>query len=128
MALLTAEKLVKSYGDRRVVDGVSLEINAGEVVGLLGRNGAGKTTTFRMTIGMITPETGRVVFLGNDVTTLPMYKHARRGMGYLSQEPSVFQRMTVWDNLIAILETRRMSRAARRQRAAERSSLPQLTE
>ena len=119
MALLTAEKLVKSYGGRRVVDGVSLEVNAGEIVGLLGRNGAGKTTTFRMTIGMITPEAGRVTFENRDVTTLPMYRHALAGMGYLSQEPSVFQRMTIEQNLLAILETQWLSKQARRARAQE---------
>ena len=119
MSLLIARQLVKSYNHRRVVDRVSFEVNAGEIVGLLGRNGAGKTTSFRMAIGMITPEAGQVVFNGRDVTTLPMYKHALAGMGYLSQEPSVFQRMTVEQNLLAILETQRLSKAARQQRAAE---------
>jgi len=117
MALLEAQHLVKSYSDRRVVDGVSFHIDTGEIVGLLGRNGAGKTTSFRMTIGMITPESGRVIFNGNDVTLLPMYKHALAGMGYLSQEPSVFQKMTVEQNLLAILETQRLSRDARHRRA-----------
>ena len=87
MSLLTATNLVKSYGGRRVVDEVCLEVNAGEVVGLLGPNGAGKTTSFRMMIGMIEPEGGRILFDGEDVTRLPMYQHARRGMGYLAQEP-----------------------------------------
>ncbi|UCD76898.1 MAG: LPS export ABC transporter ATP-binding protein [Phycisphaerales bacterium] len=119
MPLLTVRQLVKSYTGRRVVDQVSLEIEAGEVVGLLGRNGAGKTTTFRMTIGMITPEAGRVTFNNRDVTALPMYKHALAGMGYLSQEPSVFQKLTVEQNLLAILETQGLSRDARRKRAAE---------
>jgi lipopolysaccharide export system ATP-binding protein len=119
MALLTVQQLVKSYSGRRVVDGVSLEINPGEVVGLLGRNGAGKTTTFRMTIGMITPEAGRITFRGEDVSGLPMYRHALKGMGYLSQEPSVFQRLTIEQNLMAILETQGLSRAARRERSAE---------
>ena len=119
MTLLTAHQLVKSYSGRRVVDRVSLEIDAGEIVGLLGRNGAGKTTTFRMIIGMITPEAGRVTFQDRDVTALPMYKHALAGMGYLSQEPSVFQRMTVEQNLLAILETQRLTRSARRERAAQ---------
>ena len=105
MALLTATNLVKSYGSRRVVDRVSIEVNAGEIVGLLGPNGAGKTTTFRMCIGMITPQEGRVLFNGDDVTYLPMYQHARRGMGYLAQEPSVFRGMSCEDNLLAILET-----------------------
>jgi lipopolysaccharide export system ATP-binding protein len=119
MSLLVAKQLVKSYNDRRVVDRVSFEIGPGEIVGLLGRNGAGKTTSFRMTIGMITPEAGQVVFNGRDVTTMPMYKHALAGMGYLSQEPSVFQRLTVEQNLLAILETQRLSKAARQRRAGE---------
>ncbi len=119
MPLLEAIDLVKSYGGRRVVDGVRFEVEPGEVVGLLGRNGAGKTTSFRMTIGMITPEGGRVHFQGRDVTYLPMYRHALAGMGYLSQEPSVFQRLTVEENLLAILETTGIPRVARRQRAAE---------
>ena len=105
MALLSATNLVKSYGGRKVVDQVSLEVHAGEIVGLLGPNGAGKTTSFRMMIGMITPENGRVLFDGEDVTFLPMYQHARRGMGYLAQEPSVFRGMTCEDNLLTILET-----------------------
>ena len=119
MPLLAAEGLIKSYSGRRVVDDVGFQVEPGEVVGLLGRNGAGKTTSFRMTIGMITPEGGRVVFADQDVTTLPMYRHALMGMGYLSQEPSVFQRMSVEQNLLAILETQRISRSARRTRAAE---------
>jgi lipopolysaccharide export system ATP-binding protein len=119
VSLLTAQQLVKGYSGRRVVDEVSFEIDAGEVVGLLGRNGAGKTTSFRMTIGMITPEAGREMFQGRDVTALPMYKHALAGMGYLSQEPSVFQRLTVEQNLLAILETQRLTREARRKRANE---------
>ena len=119
MALLVARQLVKSYSGRRVVDGVSFQISPGEIVGLLGRNGAGKTTSFRMTMGMITPEAGQVVFNGQDVTTMPMYKHALAGMGYLSQEPSVFQRLTVEENLLAILETQRLPREARQRRARE---------
>ncbi len=119
MSLLTARQLVKSYSGRRVVDEVSFEIDAGETVGLLGRNGAGKTTSFRMTIGMITPEAGQVIFQGRDVTAMPMYQHALAGMGYLSQEPSVFQRMTVEQNLLAILETQSLTRNARKQRANE---------
>jgi len=119
MPLLQVDQLVKGYSGRTVVDRVSFEVDAGEVIGLLGRNGAGKTTSFRMTIGMITPEAGRVTFDGRDVTTLPMYKHALSGMGYLSQEPSVFQRLTVEQNLLAILETQRLSKAIRRERAEE---------
>ncbi len=119
MSLLIARQLVKSYTKRRVVDEVSLYVDAGEIVGLLGRNGAGKTTTFRMVIGMITPEAGQVIFQDRDVTTEPMYKHALAGMGYLSQEPSIFQRMTVEQNLLAILETQSLSRAARHRRTQE---------
>ncbi len=117
MALLTAEQLVKTYNGRRVVDRVSLEVDVGQVVGLLGRNGAGKTTTFRMVIGMITPEVGQVTFAGRDVTPLPMYKHALAGIGYLSQEPSVIGRLSVEDNLLAFLETQGLSRDARHRRA-----------
>lgn len=113
MILLETKDLVKRYGGRTVVDHVSIVVNQGEIVGLLGRNGAGKTTTFRMTIGMITPAEGHVVFDGVDTTKMPMYKRARRGMGYLSQEPSIFQRLTVRQNLLAILETMNLSRKAR---------------
>ncbi len=116
MPLLEVNQLVKSYSGRTVVDRVSLQIEAGEIVGLLGRNGAGKTTSFRMTMGMISPEAGQVIFGGRDVTTMPMYKHSLAGMGYLSQEPSVFQRLTVEENLLAILETQRLSKVVRKQR------------
>ena len=119
MAILTATNLVKSYGGRKVVDQVSLEIEAGEIVGLLGPNGAGKTTSFRMMIGMITPENGRVLFDGEDVTYLPMYQHARRGMGYLAQEPSVFRGMTCEDNLLTILETLPIPKLVQQQRCKE---------
>jgi lipopolysaccharide export system ATP-binding protein len=120
--LLETINLRKSYSGRLVVDGVSFHVNPGEIVGLLGRNGAGKTTSFRMTIGMIDPDpdfSGRIMFDGQDVSPLPMYRRARRGMGYLSQEPSVFQRMTCEQNLLAILETVGYSRAERRRRADE---------
>jgi len=119
MPLLEAEGLVKSYNGRRVVDGVGFTVAQGEIVGLLGRNGAGKTTSFRMTIGMITPEAGRVAFDGKDVTMLPMYRHALSGMGYLAQEPSVFQRLSCWDNLMAVLELQPISKAARKERAQQ---------
>lgn len=115
MSLLEAHGLVKSYNGRRVVNDVSFKVDAGEIVGLLGRNGAGKTTSFRMAIGMISPEAGRVIFDGKDVTSEPMYKHARAGMGYLSQEPSVFQRLSVENNLLAILQTRPLTRAQQRE-------------
>ncbi len=119
MNLLEVRNLVKTYSRRRVVDGVSFDVSAGEIVGLLGPNGAGKTTTFRMTMGMITPDSGTVMLSGQDVTRLPMYKRARRGLGYLSQEPSVFQRLTVRQNILAILETLRMTRRRRRTRCDE---------
>ena len=114
MALLEAIDLKKSFNGRTVVNGVSLEVEHAEIVGLLGRNGAGKTTTFRMTIGMIERDAGRVIFDNTEVSGLPMYRHAQMGMGYLSQEPSVFQRLTVEENLLAILETRKLKRAERR--------------
>jgi lipopolysaccharide export system ATP-binding protein len=116
-SLLQTIDLVKRYGSRTVVDRVSYAVRQGEIVGLLGRNGAGKTTSFRITIGMITPNAGQVVFNGEDLTGLPMYKRAKRGIGYLSQEPSVFQRLTVRQNLIAILESMRIGRRQRRARA-----------
>ena len=119
MALLRATGLVKSYGGRKVVDQVNLEVGVGEIVGLLGPNGAGKTTSFRMMIGMIEPEGGRVLFDGEDVTHLPMYQHARRGMGYLAQEPSVFRGMTCEDNLYAILETLPITKKVQKKRCNE---------
>lgn len=117
MPLLEANELRKSYAGRVVVDGVSFHVERSEIVGLLGRNGAGKTTSFRMTIGMIDADDGQVVFDGVDITGLPMYQRARRGMGYLSQEPSVFQKLTCEQNLLAILETLPMSRRERLNRA-----------
>lgn len=119
MPLLEARQLRKSYAGRTVVDGVSFHVERAEIIGLLGRNGAGKTTSFRMTIGMIESDDGDVVFDGQEVSGLPMYRHARLGMGYLSQEPSVFQRLTCEQNLLAILETLPLSRAERKARAAE---------
>lgn len=119
MHLLECQKLVKIYNGRRVVDEATFGVDSGEIVGLLGPNGAGKTTSFRMAIGMIRPNSGRVLFKGQDITRLPMYRRARLGMGYLSQEPSLFQRLSVHDNLMAILETRDLSRAERRRRLAE---------
>jgi lipopolysaccharide export system ATP-binding protein len=105
MPLLEVCHLVKRYGHKTVVNDVSLSVDPGQVIGLLGPNGAGKTTSFRMTIGMIRPDGGSVHLNEQDVTNLPMYRRARLGMGYLSQEPSVFQRMTVLDNVVAIVET-----------------------
>jgi len=110
MPLLEVKDLVKRYGHKMVVNEVSLSVDPGQVVGLLGPNGAGKTTSFRMTIGMISPDGGSVFLNGEDVTHLPMYRRARQGMGYLSQEPSVFQRMTVLDNIVAIIETLDMAK------------------
>ena len=115
--LLEAHGLVKKYSGRIVVNGISIAITQQSIVGLLGRNGAGKTTTFRMLMGMVTPDAGSVMFEGNDVTRLAMYKRARLGMGYLSQEPSIFQRLSVRENLYAILETMSITRADRNRRA-----------
>ncbi len=119
MPLLEAHNLQKAYAGRVVVDQVSFHVQRAEIVGLLGRNGAGKTTSFRMTIGMIDSQGGSVVFDGQEVTRMPMYKRARLGMGYLSQEPSVFQRLTCEQNLLAILETLPISRKVRKARAHE---------
>ena len=117
MNLLDVSKLVKSYSGRTVVDEVSFALAQQEIVGLLGRNGAGKTTTFRMILGMVTPDRGAVAFDGRDVTRLPMYKRARLGIGYLSQEQSIFRQMTVRQNLLAILDTLRLPRPERMRRA-----------
>lgn len=116
MELIRTEKLVKSYHGRRVVDGVNLAVRPGEVVGLLGPNGAGKTTTFYMIVGMIRPSHGRVFFEKRNITRLPMYRRARMGIGYLCQEPSVFRRLTVEQNIMAILETLPLGRRERRER------------
>jgi lipopolysaccharide export system ATP-binding protein len=114
MPILEVRGLVKYYGRRKVVDGVDFNVDAGEVVGLLGPNGAGKTTSFRMTTGQITPQGGQVVFSGQDVTLLPMYRRARLGMGYLSQETSVFRKLTVEQNILAILEAMPICRSVGR--------------
>jgi len=119
MNLLETTKLVKVYTGRTVVDEVSFVIAQEEIVGLLGRNGAGKTTTFRMILGMIRPESGAVAFNGTDITHLPMYKRARLGIGYLSQEQSIFRPLTVWENLQAILETMKLSRRERNRQGEE---------
>jgi lipopolysaccharide export system ATP-binding protein len=116
VSLLEARGLVKTYRGRgKVVDGVSFEVMPGEIVGLLGPNGAGKTTSFRMTIGMIRPDAGDVLFLGQLVTRMPMHRRAALGMGYLSQEPSIFRNMTVEENILAILETLPMDRRRRKE-------------
>lgn len=114
MSLLECIGLVKDYPGKRAVDGVDFNVEEGEIVGLLGPNGAGKTTSFRMTCGMIAPTEGRVVLEGIDVTDWPMYKRAQHGMGYLPQDESVFRRLTVEQNIIAVLEYLHMSRAERR--------------
>lgn len=106
---LEVRQLVKTYGGRRVVDGLSFDVQQGEIVGLLGPNGAGKTTAFYMTVGLIRPDQGTVVFKGENVTPFPMHKRARMGMGYLAQEPSVFRYLTVEENILCILESLPMS-------------------
>ncbi len=111
--LLATDKLAKEYHGRRVVNGVSVNVGAGEIVGLLGPNGAGKTTTFNMVVGVVRPDTGSVSFLEHDITALPMHRRARLGIGYLTQEPSVFRKLTVAENILAILETLKLSRAER---------------
>jgi len=107
--LLATEKLVKEYTGRRVVNGVSLGVNAGEIVGLLGPNGAGKTTTFNMVVGVVKPDEGTVKFQNHEISNLPMHKRARLGIGYLTQEPSVFRKLSVEENILAILETCKLS-------------------
>lgn len=116
---LKAEGLVKSYRKRKVVNEVTIEVEQGEIVGLLGPNGAGKTTTFHMITGLVRPEAGRVYLDGQDITGLPMYKRARLGIGYLSQEPSIFRRLTVEENILAILEALRISAEERRRRVQQ---------
>ena len=115
-SVLEAAGLVKIYRRRKVVNDVALRLQQGEIVGLLGPNGAGKTTTFYMIVGLIQPFAGRITMDGEDITSMPMYKRARRGVGYLSQEPSIFRKLTVEDNILAILETLPISSAERRQR------------
>ncbi|MCA9740058.1 MAG: LPS export ABC transporter ATP-binding protein [Deferribacteres bacterium] len=116
---LSSENLVKMYSKRRVVNDVSIEVQEGEIVGLLGPNGAGKTTTFYMITGMIRPTRGRILLDEIDITRLPMYKRSRMGIGYLSQEPSIFRRLTVAENIMAILETLPINRSERKQRLQE---------
>ena len=114
---LVANGLVKVYGDRTVVNGMNVRCSCGEIVGILGPNGAGKTTTFYMVVGLVRPESGTVTFRGEDITRLPVCMRARRGLGYLAQEPSVFRKLSVWDNVMAILETLPMSGKERKARA-----------
>jgi lipopolysaccharide export system ATP-binding protein len=117
--LLETDKLVKIYGGRAVVNGVDINVKKGEIVGLLGPNGAGKTTSFYMIVGLVKPNGGRVFFQGQDVTTQPMYIRARHGMGYLPQEESIFRKLTVEQNIMAILETTKATKAERKARCEE---------
>ena len=117
--ILCTDKLIKAYRGRRVVDEVSLSVREGEIVGLLGPNGAGKTTTFRMVVGMVSPDKGSVSLNGEDVTKQPMYRRARRGLGYLAQQESVFKKMSAIDNIRCVLEARGLKRAEREDRARE---------
>jgi lipopolysaccharide export system ATP-binding protein len=116
VATLRTEGLTKSYGGRTVVRGVNVEVASGEIVGLLGPNGAGKTTTFYMTVGLTAPDSGRVILDGQDITDDPMYIRARKGLGYLPQEPSIFRGLSVEQNILAILETMDLDPADRRSR------------
>ncbi len=116
MQQLQTEHLVKGYNGRPVVDGVDIRVRRGEIVGLLGPNGAGKTTTFAMMVGYVRPDGGRIQLDGRDITDVPMYQRARFGIGYLAQEPSIFRKLTVEENILAVLETLNLSRAERRQR------------
>ena len=119
MQELRTEHLVKGYDGRPVVDGVEIKVQRGEIVGLLGPNGAGKTTTFAMMVGYVGPDGGRILIDGAEITDVPMYQRARLGIGYLAQEPSIFRKMTVEDNILAVLETLDLPRAARRRRLDE---------
>ncbi len=114
--LIRTENLVKAYKGRKVVQEVDINVKPGEIVGLLGPNGAGKTTSFYMIVGLVRPTTGKVFFNGKNVTSVPMYKRARMGMGYLSQEPSIFRKLTVRDNVMSILETLPISGKERKKR------------
>ena len=116
MSILETKEISKSYRGRRVVDDVSVHLEQGEVVGLLGPNGAGKTTTFYMIVGLISPDSGQILVDGQDITDLPMYQRARRGISYLPQEASVFRKLTVEENLMAILETLPLRSRERRER------------
>jgi len=118
-AVLYTEKLVKTYNKRNVVKQVNIEVHPGEIVGLLGPNGAGKTTTFYMIVGIIRPNEGRVIFQGREITNMPMCERAKTGIAYLSQEPSIFRRLTAYENIMAILETLPMNRSAMKRRAYE---------
>lgn len=116
---LEATGLVKIYGDRTVVNGMNVNCRCGEIVGLLGPNGAGKTTTFYMIVGLVKPDGGKVTFRGQDFTRMPVFMRARRGIGYLAQEASIFRKLSVWNNVMAILETLKMSGRDRKARCEE---------
>lgn len=116
---LEATGLVKIYGDRTVVNGMNVNCRCGEIVGLLGPNGAGKTTTFYMIVGLVKPDEGKVTFRGQDFTKMPVFMRARRGIGYLAQEASIFRKLSVWNNVMAILETLKMSGRDRKARCEE---------
>ena len=116
---LISENIVKIYGEKRVVKGVSVEVNKGEIVGLLGPNGAGKTTSFYMIVGLIKPNEGKVFLDGEDISSLPMYKRAQMGIGYLSQESSIFRKMTVEDNLLAVLEMTKLTKEEQKQKCED---------
>ena len=117
--LLEIDNLRKSYDGKKVVDGISMKVRRGEIVGLLGPNGAGKTTTFYMIVGILRPEEGSIIFDGNDITGMAMYRRARNGIGYLSQEPSIFRKLTVEENIMAVLETLSLPRQVRLNRLNE---------
>lgn len=119
MHLLETKGLEKSYNSRRVVSGVDILVKRGEVVGLLGQNGAGKTTTFYMVVGIVSPDQGRIIFDNEDITALPIHSRSRLGIGYLAQETSVFRKLTVKDNIMAVLETLPLSRSERNNRLKE---------
>ena len=116
---LSADKILKKYGSKKVVNNVSLNVNQGEIVGLLGPNGAGKTTTFYSIVGLIKPDSGFVYLAGENITKLPMYQRARKGIGYLAQEASVFRNLTVKDNILAVLENTKFSKNQQSERANE---------
>ena len=116
---LRSENIIKIYGDKEVVKGVSVEVNKGEIVGLLGPNGAGKTTSFYMIVGLIKPNSGKVFFDGDDISNLPMYKRAQLGIGYLSQEASIFRKMTVEENLLSVLEMTNLSKSEQKQKCED---------
>jgi len=116
---LRSKNIIKIYGDKEVVKGVSVEVNKGEIVGLLGPNGAGKTTSFYMIVGLIKPNSGKVFLDGDDISNLPMYKRAQLGIGYLSQEASIFRKMTVEDNLLSVLEMTNLSKSEQKQKCED---------